>query len=216
VVWPFFELRIRCGEVLLRGATDADLEVLQSVIPDDLEMDPANTSFASLSLDDDRRRQLVGDMWKHRGAWSVDSWCLDLAVEVDGRVVGVQALEGEQFPQLKTVDSYSWLATEVRGRGLAHLMRTGALTLAFEHLGAEIAVSSARTDNAPSLAVSYRMGYLDNGLARTVTPTGPFELQHVRLTRDAWRAAGRTAEVTGIERCLPWFGIDAGASPVVS
>jgi hypothetical protein len=33
------------------------------------------------------------------------------------------------------------------------------------------------------------------------------DLQHVRLTRDAWRAGGRTAEVTGVERCLPWFGI---------
>jgi RimJ/RimL family protein N-acetyltransferase len=212
VVWPFFDLRIRCGEVLLRGATDADLEVLQSVIPDDLEMNPANATFAGLSTEDDRCRQLVCDMWKHRGAWSVDAWCLDLAVEVEGRVVGVQALEGEQFPQLKTVDSYSWLASEVRGRGLARLMRTGALALAFDHLGAEIAVSSARTDNAPSLAVSYRLGYVDNGLARTVTPTGPFELQYVRLTRDAWLASGGTAEVSGIEPCLPWFGIGPDVS----
>jgi RimJ/RimL family protein N-acetyltransferase len=212
VVWPFFDLRIRCEEVLLRGVTDADLEVLQSVIPDDLEMNPANATFPSLSSDDDRRRQVAGEVWKHRGAWSVDSWCLDLAVEVEGRVVGVQALEGEQFQQLRTVDSFSWLAADVRGRGLAHLMRTGALAFAFDHLGAEVAVSSARPDNAPSLAVSHRMGYVDNGLSRTVTPTGPFELQHVRLTRDAWCAAGHTAEVTGAEACLPWFGIGPDVS----
>ena len=129
---------------------------------------------------------------------------------MDGRVVGVQALEGEQFPLLRTVDSFSWLAADVRGRGLANLMRIGVLALAFDHLGAEVAVSSARTDNAPSLAVSYRMGYVDNGLSRTNTPTGPFELQHVRLTREAWRAAGRTAEVAGFEavpavvRDRPW------------
>jgi RimJ/RimL family protein N-acetyltransferase len=215
VSWPFFDLRVRCDEVLLRGATDADLEALQSVIPDDLEMNPANATFPTLSVEDDRRRQLVCDMWKHRGTWSVDNWCLDLAVEVDGHVVGVQALEGEQFPQLKTVDSYSWLASGVRGRGLANSMRAGVLTLAFEHLGAEIAVSSARTDNAPSLAVSYRLGYVDNGLTRTVTPTGPFELQHVRLTREAWRAGGRAAEVTGVEACLPWFGIGPDVGPGV-
>ena len=207
MIWPFFDLRITCGEVLLRGATDADLEVLESVIPDDLEMNPANERFATLPPDTDRRRQLAGDIWKHRGTWSPGSWCLDLAVEVDRRVVGVQALEGEQFAQLRTVDSFSWLSSEVRGRGLANLMRTGVLALAFDHLGAEVAVSSARTDNAPSLAVSYRMGYLDNGITRAVTPTGPFELQHVRLTRDAWRAGGRTAEVTGVEPCLPWFGL---------
>ena len=207
MIWPFFDLRITCGEVLLRGATDADLEVLESVIPDDLEMNPANERFATLPPDRDRRRQLAGDIWKHRGTWSPGSWCLDLAVEVDRRVVGVQALEGEQFAQLRTVDSFSWLSSAVRGRGLANLMRTGVLALAFDHLGAEVAVSSARTDNAASLAVSYRMGYLDNGITRAVTPTGPFELQHVRLTRDGWRAGGRTAEVTGVEPCLPWFGL---------
>lgn len=207
MVWPFFDLRIRTGQLLLRGVTDADLPALLAALPDDLEMNPANQLFQTLPPEDDRRRQLVTEVWKHRGAWSPESWCLDLAVEYDGRVVGVQALEGEQFLQLRTVDSYSWLASDVRGRGLAHLMRAGVLALAFDHLGAEVAVSSARTDNAPSLAVSRRMGYVDNGLSRTVTPTGPFELQHVRLTREAWRAVGRTAEVTGIEPCLPWFGI---------
>jgi RimJ/RimL family protein N-acetyltransferase len=212
MVWPFFDLRIVCGDVLLRGADDADLAVLQSVVPDDLEMNPANERFATLPPERDKRRQLVGEMWKHRGTWSPDSWCLDLAVEWQGRVVGVQALEGEQFPQLRTVDSFSWLATEARGRGLANLMRSGVLALAFDHLGAEVAVSSARTDNAPSLAVSSRLGYVDNGVTRTITPTGPFELQHVRLTREAWREGGRTAEVTGVEACLPWFGINPGVS----
>jgi RimJ/RimL family protein N-acetyltransferase len=207
VIWPFFDLRITCGEVLLRGVTDTDLEVLAAVVPDDLEMNPANEPFALLRPDADKRRQLVAEIWKHRGTWSPDAWCLDLAVEVDGRVVGVQALEGEHFPLLKTVDSFSWLSAEVRGRGLANLMRTGVLDLAFEHLGAEVAVSSARTDNPASLAVSYRMGYVDNGLSRTNTPTGPCELQHVRLTRTAWRQRGRTAEVSGVEPCLPWFGI---------
>ncbi len=207
MTWPFFDLRIRCGEVLLRGLTDADLEVLESVLPDDLEMNPANETFPTLPPDVDRRRQLAADVWKHRGTWSPGSWCLDLAVEVDGRVCGVQALEGEQFPLLRTVDSFSWLSSEMRGRGLASLMRTGVLALAFDHLGAEVAVSSARTDNAPSLAVSYRLGYVDNGLSRTNTPSGASELQHVRLTREAWRASGRTAEVSGAEPCLPWFGI---------
>lgn len=207
MIWPFFDLRIRCGEVLLRGASDTDLEVLVSVVPDDLELNPANERLTRLAPDVDRRRQLAAEIWKHRGTWSVDAWCLDLAVEVGGRVVGIQALEGEQFPQLRTVDSFSWLSSAVRGRGLANQMRTGVLALAFDHIGAEVAVSSARTDNAPSLAVSRRLGYVDNGVTRTVTPTGPFELQHVRLTRDSWLAAGRSVEVSGVEPCLPWFGL---------
>jgi RimJ/RimL family protein N-acetyltransferase len=207
VVWPFFDLRIRSGEVLLRGLTDADLPALLEAMPDDLELDPAHETFPNLAPADDRRRRLVTEIWKHRGTWSVDAWCLDLVVEHEGRVVGIQALEGEKFLSLRTVDSYSWLAAAVRGRGLATLMRTGVLALAFDHLGAEVAVSSARTDNQPSLAVSRRLGYVDNGFSRTVTPTGPFELQHVRLTRETWQGSGRTADVTGVEPCRAWFGL---------
>jgi RimJ/RimL family protein N-acetyltransferase len=207
VSWPFVDLRITSGPVLLRGLTDADLPAVLTALPDDLEMNPANERFATLPPEEDRRRQVVAEIWKHRGTWSPSLWCLDLAVEVDGRVVGVQALEADQFLLLRTVDSFSWLSADVRRRGLATYMRAGVLALAFEHLGAEVAVSSARTDNAPSLAVSYRLGYTENGLSRTNTPTGPFELQHVRLTREAWRAGGRSAEVSGVEACLPWFGI---------
>lgn len=205
--WPFFDLRIICGDVVLRGVTDDDLEALLAALPDDLEMNPANERFTTLTAAADRRRQLVAEIWKHRGTWSPGSWCLDLAVEVEGRVVGVQALEGDDFPLLRTVDSFSWLGADVRGRGLATLMRTGVLALAFEHLGAEYAVSSAVLDNAPSLAVSRRLGYVDNGLSRTDTPSGPATLQHVRLTRQGWAAQGRSAEVVGVERCLPWFGL---------
>ena len=207
--WPFFDLRIVSGEVLLRGVTDADVAVLLATLPDDLELDPANQAFATLDPGADRHRQVAAEIWKHRGTWSVDSWCLDLAVEVDGRVVGVQALEGERFPRLRTVDSFSWLSVEARGRGLANLMRAGVLCLAFEHLGAEWAVSSAVLDNAPSLAVSRRLGYTDNGLSRIDTPSGPATLQHVRLGRETWQRTGRTAEVSGLAPCLPWFGIGA-------
>src|SRR3954463_12447991 len=153
--WPFFDLRLACGEVLLRGVTDADLDRLLAVLPDDLEHDPRHRPFLEPAAD--RRRIFTADIWKHRGTWSPDSWCLDLAVEVDGRVVGMQALEGEEFPLLRTVDSFSWLSTAVRGRGLAPSLRAGFLALAFGDLGAVAAVSSAEVENAPSLAVSRRL-----------------------------------------------------------
>ncbi len=207
VEWPFFDLRLVCGPVVLRGITDSDLDPLLAAMPDDLEHDPRSERFAELDAAADRRRLLAATIWKHRGTWSPTSWCLDLAVEVEGEPVGVQALEGDDFPLLRTVDSYSWLATRVRGRGLANQMRACILTLAFEHLGAVAAVSSARTDNPASLAVSRRLGYVDNGLSRTDTPTGVTELQHVRLTREQWRPDGWPVEVSGVEPTLPWFGL---------
>jgi RimJ/RimL family protein N-acetyltransferase len=207
VEWPFFELRMTCGDVLLRGLADDDLEPLLAALPDDLEHDPRSERFAELDAAADRRRLLVAEIWKHRGTWSPVSWCLDLAVEVDGEVVGLQALEGDDFPTLRTVDSYSWLTTRVRGRGLANRMRACILSLAFEHLGAVAAVSSARTDNPASLAVSRRLGYVDNGLSRTDTPTGVTELQHVRLIREHWQPGQWAVEITGVDAALPWFGL---------
>ena len=208
--WPFFDLRLACGEVVLRGVTDADLDPLLAVLPDDLEHDPRHQPF--LDPGADRRRVFSAEVWSHRGTWSPTSWCLDLAVEVDGRVVGVQALEGEEFPLLRTVDSFSWLARDVRGRGLATAMRTAVLALAFGHLGAVAAVSSAEVGNAPSLAVSRRLGYAENGLSRTNSPNGVIELQHVRLLAETWHAAGHRVEIDGAAACLPWFGLDAGVS----
>jgi len=208
--WPFFDLRLVCGEVVLRGVTDADLDPLVAVLPDDLEHDPRHQPFLDAAAD--RRRVFSAEIWTHRGAWAPGSWCLDLAVVVDGRVVGVQALEGEEFPLLRTVDSFSWLARDVRGRGLATAMRTAVLAFAFDHLAAVAAVSSARLDNAPSLAVSRRLGYADNGLSRTNSPTGVIELQHVRLLAETWRAAGHQVAIEGVDRCLPWFGLVGAVS----
>jgi len=105
------------------------------------------------------------------------------------------------------VDSFSWLATDVRGRGLATAMRTAVLALAFDHLEAVAAVSSAEPGNAPSLAVSRRLGYADNGVSRTRSPTGVIELQHVRLLAETWRAGDHQVEVSGFGPCRPWFGL---------
>jgi RimJ/RimL family protein N-acetyltransferase len=82
-------------------------------------------------------------------------------------------------------------------------MRTAILGLAFDHLGAVAAISCARVDNAPSLAVSRRLGYVENGVSLTDSPTGAVELQHLRLTRESW--AAHPVKVTGLDACLAWF-----------
>ena len=59
--WPFFDLRISCGEVLLRGVTDADLDPLLAAFPDELDQDPRHQPF--LERGADRRRVLVAEIW---------------------------------------------------------------------------------------------------------------------------------------------------------
>jgi RimJ/RimL family protein N-acetyltransferase len=88
-------------------------------------------------------------------------------------------------------------------------MRRAVLALAFDHLGAYAAVSSARADNAASLGVSRRLGYAENGVSLNAGVRGLGELQHMRLTRRDWEASGLGDEVqiAGVRSCLPWFGL---------
>lgn len=208
--WPLFDLRLACGPVRLRAVRDDDLTVLTALLPDDFDLDPRSERFAGLDDATDRRRLFAQGIWRSRGTWSPASWCLDLVVEADGAPVGLQSLEADDFARLRTVDSGSWLAVPARGRGLGVAMRTAVLGLAFDHLGAQVAVSSAEVGNAASLGVSRHLGYVDNGITRVVSPRGPVDLQHLRLTRDARSADRSPVEVSGLDACLPWLGALSG------
>jgi RimJ/RimL family protein N-acetyltransferase len=206
--WPLFNLGIRCREVKLQPVRDSDLPYLASIRPDGYEHDPRAEMLSGLSIRQNRERLVYQGYWRSLGTWSQSSWCLDLAVEYQGVIVGVQSLEANDFPALRTVDSGSWLVRFVRGRGVGVAMRMAVLGLAFDHLGALAAVSSARTDNGASLGVSRRIGYTDNGVSLNDSGHGRVELRHMRLIPQDWRASGQGSQVivNGSEPCLPWFG----------
>jgi RimJ/RimL family protein N-acetyltransferase len=207
--WPLFGLRLRGQGVALRPVRESDLPDLASIEPADYEHDPRVEAFPNHDLSEHRHRLLYQDYWRALGTWSPASWCLNFAVEHEGQVVGVQSLEAEDFLSIRTVDSGSWLTPSVRGRGVGVAMRSAVLSLAFDHLGALAAVSSARSDNAASLGVSRHLGYRDNGLSLNASTQGLVELRHLRLTAGEWHAVqGRElVSVSGLERCLPWFGL---------
>lgn len=208
--WPLFGITISVGEVSLRPVREADLETLVSLLPDDVEHDPSSTMLEGLDLGENRRRLLMQSYWRSWGTWSVDDWYLQFAVAHLGRLVGVQTLEAVHFPALRVVDSSSWLEPGSRGHGIGRAMRTGVLALAFDHLGATAAVSSAREENAPSLGVSHALGYEDNGVERSLSPSGPCTLRRMLLNRETWRSSGlgAAATVTGLDACAPWFGVE--------
>ncbi|WP_433292320.1 GNAT family N-acetyltransferase [Actinoplanes sp. CA-030573] len=204
--WPLFDLRLRHRDLLLRPVREADLPHLCAVLPPDVGHDPRLALFPHQSLLENERRLLCMSYWKSLGTWDPASWELHLAVVLDDAIVGVQTLEGDNFPALRTVDSASWLVPAVRGRGVGVRMRTAALGFAFGSLGATAAISSATLGNHASLGVSRRIGYLDNGRSRIVDTGGDVaELQHLRLTADRWPGAEVTVE--GFDACRPWFGL---------
>jgi RimJ/RimL family protein N-acetyltransferase len=129
-VWPLPDLRLRCRGVELRPAIENDLFHLAANLPDDYEHDPRAELLPWLSLRENRQRLICQQYWRSVGTWSPSSWLLDFAVIYDGAVVGVQTLEADRFPTLRTVDSGSWLVMSVRGRGVGVAMRMAVLGLA--------------------------------------------------------------------------------------
>ncbi|MFG1604489.1 GNAT family N-acetyltransferase [Actinoplanes sp. NPDC049265] len=204
--WPLFDLWSRCREVELRPVREADLPELAALEPEDAEPDPRLAMLPGLTDRQNKQRLFHQGYWRALGTWSPQSWVLHLAVRHEGALVGVQTLEGDDFPELRTVDSASWLIPGVRGRGLGVAMRTAALGLAFDHLGALAAITSAALDNQASLGVSRRIGYRDNGLGFVHSREGRLLLRHLRLPADEW-TRGAEVEAGGVAPCLPWFGL---------
>jgi RimJ/RimL family protein N-acetyltransferase len=206
--WPLFDLRLRIGDLLLRPLTEADLEPLVEALSDDVELNPDSPVYDGQGTAEARGTITHQDYWRAMGTWSVSSWRLNFGVWSDGVLLGAQELEAHDFSRLRTVDSASFLTAQARGKGFGKAMRTAILALAFDHLGAEFAITSAWHDNLASLGVSRSLGYVDNGQSRHRRGDGVDTMTHLRLTRDAWRARGPyDVEVDSVEPCLSFFGL---------
>ena len=133
-----------------------------------------------------------------------------LGVHQNGTSNGVQILNADDFLELRTLDSSSCLVPESRGRGVRTSRRIAMLGLAFDQLGANVAVTSSRTENSASLGVSRKFGYLENGVSTSRSPSGAFQLQHLRTTRQQWLANVWRGEVKveGLNACAPYFGLE--------
>lgn len=207
--WPLFDLRLTTPRLSLRHVREADLPVLIAGLPDDLELDPSLPSLNLADPDADRGTWACREYWRSLGLWRPDEWCLRLLVELNGRVAGVQTLEGSDFPELRTVDTASYLQPWARGRGVGKEMRAAVLALAFGPLRADWAVTSAWADNHASLGVSRALGYRDNGVSLLAYQGRVGTQVHLRLEREDWLAGGLGAdvEIRGFDACRPWFGV---------
>jgi RimJ/RimL family protein N-acetyltransferase len=195
--WPLFDLRLRLGDLLLRPVTEADLPLLVAIVPEDLEVDP--------SLPNDRTLAVCQGYWRAQSHWSAEDWALSFLVREREQAVGVQVLEGADFPLLRTVDSASWLVPSARGRGIGKAMRAAVLDFAFGSLRAQAAVTSAWHDNEASLGVSRSLGYLPNGEHWRRRGDRADVMVHLRMSRSEWPGSG--VVVNNFEECRHLFGV---------
>lgn len=179
-------LRAECAGVVLSAASGMDAEVLGSLLPRDVELDPALVAPPGVPAAAARSWCLRESLCRADRELSSDGWALPLVARVGVEVVGLQWLEGVRWRTDRLVDSSSWVVPGRRWRGLGTAMRRAALGLAFEALDAAGAITSAWSDNAASLAVSRRVGYVETGRRPHSDRHRSGTLVELALPRAAW------------------------------
>lgn len=196
MTWPQHDLVLTTPSLVLRGMTETDALALATVVPEDVEQSPRLPDVSPA-------QKVILAYAGQVASWRVEDWVLPFTVLLDGKQIGLQALEGKDFPTRRTVDSHSWLVSSARGRGLGKQMRAAVLELGFTHLGAAYAVTEAWDDNAASLGVSRSLGYVDNGFD---IHAGPRLMTRLILPAAAW-SCPVPVTVSGLDAVLPLLGL---------
>lgn len=205
--YPPLQIRVKTPRLELVGASDDMLAALASLVREGkvfAEPAPYDDPMSFYESDPSARvSKWLQSVWRGRGRFSPSEFRLAFAVLVDGEAVGMQDLIAEKFDTCGTVLSFSWLSTDVRGRGLGTEARSAMLHLAFAGLGAREAGSDAFVDNIGSNRVSESLGYERNGVEWDIRRGEPGLIQRWRLTREAWEANRREdIEFSGVPEFL--------------
>lgn len=209
-LFPPAGLVLRAGEDLeLRYLTDDLLPAVADVARAGIH-DPGWQPLTDWTdvADDERARRVVQHVWRLRAELTPERWMLSFAVVRDGVAVGRQDVGAEAFGVRREVSTGSWLGLAHQGRGTGTRMRLAVLSLAFDHLGARTAVTSAHTDNEPSNRVSRRVGYLPDGEEVNVVRGVRREGWRYRMTAERWRELSHPrVEVDGLtQACRSMLG----------
>ncbi|HEV7203658.1 MAG TPA: GNAT family protein [Jatrophihabitans sp.] len=209
-IWPPFELRVTAGALEMRVIRDQDIAPLIDLALDGIH-DPGTMPFANPWTDapaDEMMGSAAAYYWRSRAEFSIKAWTLDLAVRHEGVIVGTQAVVAQNYPVTRTGETGSWLGRDFQGKGIGTLMRHAVCTLMFDHLGAETITSGAFTDNAASMRVSRKLGYIDNGVTREERREGELaHLQKLLLTRAAFVRGPEPVQVDGAEALRAFLGL---------
>lgn len=184
--WPLRHLVLRSPRLELRPDDDAGLLELVERTYEGVH-DPATMPFSAPWTDAPRAelgRNTVQFHWSQRSALKPAKWTVNFLIRLDGTVIGVQAVGATDFAVTRAVGSGSWLGRRYQGFGYGVEMRAAMLQFVFDHLGAVEARSGAFTDNAASLAVSRKLGYIHDGTHVQERRGRPGRQQRLVLTRE--------------------------------
>lgn len=208
-LWPTFRLSITTPRLRLRLPREEEVAQLAELAGRGLH-EPSERPFLTPWTEgtaDDRIRIVLQSYWSELAEWTADDWSLGLAAfTATGEVVGMVTLRAKDFPVVREVTTSSWLGLRHHGQGFGTEARIGALTLAFDHLGAEAARSEVFQDNHASQRVSRKLGYEPDGISRDARGSEVLVSDRLRLTRSGWAGVpSGDVVVDGIDACRHMF-----------
>ena len=209
-LWPLFGLTVRTHHLELRLPRDQELAELAGTAGRGVHH-PGERPFLTpwtAGGPQDRARFVLQEHWRQLGAWSASAWRLGLGVFLDEQPLGIVTLRARDFPVVREVTTASWLGLEHQGSGYGTEARAALLALAFDHLGADAALTEVFQDNHSSQGVSRKLGYEPDGISRDARGDEVLVSDRLRLTRQKWQSQGHThVTVTGYAACRGLFGL---------
>lgn len=208
-LWPTFQLRIITPRLQLRLPNEEELSQFAELAGQGVHH-PSERPFLTPWTEGsahDRAQVVIQGHWGDLAGWEVTNWCLGLGVfTLDGEPRGMVMLRARDFPVVREVATASWLGLPHHRQGYGTEARVGLLTLAFDHLQAEAAVTEVFQDNHASQGVSRKLGYEPDGISRDARGTEVLVSDRLRLTRARWATVEHDAvSVEGIEKCRHMF-----------
>ena len=203
-LFPPLGLVVRAGDLTLRPLADADLPEYAALIrrPIFEDEDSPHVFPWCRAEPETRVRESLRFQWRLRSGIGPEDWTLPLGVWAGERLIGCQDVSALRFAERRTVSSGSWLTLDAHGNGYGKLMRQAMLVLAFDHLGALRAESSAVLGNARSFGVSRACGYVDNGTTISARPGSHEEEQRFLVTPERFRRPDVPVAVEGLTPAL--------------
>lgn len=210
-IWPPYGLVVESGDLRMTALREADVPEVLDVVAGGIH-DPAWTPFL-FPWTDAPAEEMPANYVRFFASTltrTVDGGVsLELVVRRNGRVVGMQGLNGPDVARTRRLETGSWLGLPFQGQGLGTRMRRMVCALAFDGLGLDAVTSSAWEDNAASRRVSEKVGYRETGRGeaeRRGVPTGEvyFELRPEDFVR-----GDEPVRITGAEELRRFLGLDA-------
>ncbi|MEZ0358308.1 GNAT family N-acetyltransferase [Mycobacterium sp. SA01] len=201
-IWPLFDLEVVTPRIALRYIDDELGAALATLAAKGIH-DPATMPFTEPWTDvpsPELERNSLQYYWRNRAEASVQRWNLDLAVVVDGSVVGMCSVHAEDFPGNRRLTTGSWLGLAHQDRGLGKEVRQAALHLIFAGFDADLAITRAWHDNAASLAVTRSLPYVETVRTVELRRDRPDTMVGFAMTPGRWATIRRDdIRLVGIE-----------------